>query len=158
MTLTQAEKAELQQLHRRIYGGDWGKPKSIPYALRRLDDMLYVYSLAPRDHELVVIGAVGHRAVRSREIRRFVHLVCRILVDAASKTEELTEDHWKALGRMNALRWRWIFLERDLKHWKEWWKIFRKVSLEGLRVIPSLPRSLLGHESPTPWPEIQFLE
>lgn len=158
MALTQAEKTELQILHRRIYGGDWGKPKSIPYALRRLDDMLFGYSLSQGYPEGVVFGTIGHRPVRAREIRRFVHLVCRILVDAAGRTEELTDTHWKALNRMHALGWQWISFKKDMKHWEDWWRIFRQVSRENLRTIPPLPRRLLGHALPTSWPEIQFLE
>ena len=162
-TLTREEKLELQRIHRKLYGGDWGKPKSVPYILRRLDDVLAGYrdSLPfhsrPPESALAITWVVNHGAITGPECRKFVHYLCRLLVCAAQENEKLQRTFWDGRDRSVASRWRWPLLGEDLKLWDSWWEVFREVATKHLSTIPPLPNILCGVNLP-PWPEIPYLE
>lgn len=164
-TLTREEKLELQRIHRKLYGGDWGKPKSVPYILRRLDDTLVGYRDSLPFHSrtpesaIAITWVVNRGAITGPECRKFVHYLCRLLVCAAwgCETSDFHTNFWTGRDRSVASRWRWSFLGEDLKLWESWWKVFQEVATKNLSTIPPLPNVLCGRDLP-PWPEIPYLE
>jgi hypothetical protein len=135
----------LQDVNRKLFGGRWGKPKSIPYLLMRLHEVLYVY------RNVLISGSAGSYlgcgAVTPYEITNYVRILCKLLLKAVSQNDtELTFEFWLSKGRTSKLDEPKLFLLQS------WWEVFRKAVQDSEANTIQLPHE----EGYLSYPAIKF--
>lgn len=115
----------LHDVHHYLFGGRWGKPKSIPYLLMRLHEVLYVYTDALNFPNAFLLYT-GRGSVTPNQITNYVHILCKLLLKSVSQNDaELTFEFWLSKGRTSKLDASKLFLLRS------WWEVFRKIKQDS---------------------------